>query len=320
MLLAYALALATALSAGPRYDTVHLANGGRLRGTVVADTPSEVMIELPDGSVRRFSRSEVVRIVYGDDAAAAAQGATAPPAPTVYGATPPPPPPFAPEAPPPPPPAAIPAPAAPEPRHPKESTGFQMALALEGLGPYGQLTRDGSDLNELVQGEVGLALEVGGKPTPGVFLGVMVEGAAGHPGTRYRGACNDSFNDCVATTARAGGLVRWYFRPGASRTGWLAVGSGVEYTSSTVYDRGTTVKRGEITATGWEILRVSLGVDWRLSEGIGLGLYGVGSVASFSHIENTTTGVDSSLHPIDTSGTSTTHGWVGGGVRMVIFP
>jgi hypothetical protein len=330
-----AIALAAALfAATPSYDTVFLANGGRVRGTVVEDTPAQVLIQLPDGTYRRFARAEILRVTYGDEAGLAQPPAAPAPSPAPPGPAPqsePPPPPLPPPPPPtsrPPPRTAPPptpfapdevaprrrvaqAPPAPPARKPAASTGFQLSLAIEGLGPLGRVSQGGPQLHDLARGEGALALEIGGKPTPGLFLGILVEGAAGKEGHLFAAACQAG-GDCIATTGRVGALARFYFTPGGSGTGWLAVGTGVEATNQTAFVRGTTQKLADATASGWEIARVSVGYDWRLSEVLGLGAYLVGSVGTYGKFEG--------LSAQALAGDRAAHGWLGGGVRAVLFP
>jgi hypothetical protein len=49
-----------------RLDTVHLANGGRLRGLVTEEGPEGVAVRLVDGAERRLAPGEVKRIDYSD--------------------------------------------------------------------------------------------------------------------------------------------------------------------------------------------------------------------------------------------------------------
>ncbi len=62
-----ALLLAAALAATPNYDSVTTADGTRLIGTVVEESPTKgVTIQLADGTTRRLERSEVRRIEFAD--------------------------------------------------------------------------------------------------------------------------------------------------------------------------------------------------------------------------------------------------------------
>jgi hypothetical protein len=174
------------------------------------------------------------------------------------------------------------------------------------------VSRTGPQLRDLVEGEGAVALELGAKPIPELFLGVLVEGAAGNQGRTLRATCRARENDCVTTTGRLGVLARLYLTPGGARTGWLAIGTGVESTSTTAFLRGTTEKVSELTATGWEIARGSLGYDFRLSPAVGVGVYVAASVAAFDRFKGDLAGV--------ATGGRSVHGWLGAGVRAVMFP
>jgi len=62
-----ALILAAALAAPPQFDTVTTADGTRLIGTVVEESPTKgITIQLADGSTRRLERAEVRRVEFAD--------------------------------------------------------------------------------------------------------------------------------------------------------------------------------------------------------------------------------------------------------------
>ena len=97
--LAGALSLTLAISAAHAEDVVHLRNGGRIRGTVIEESPTAgVRIKLADGRIRALKPEEVFRVEYDAGGAAPPPGPEAPAQPTAPGAPPPP------VAPPPPPP------------------------------------------------------------------------------------------------------------------------------------------------------------------------------------------------------------------------
>jgi len=71
-LLSYAAWLALAWSVAPALaqagdvdDTVHLRNGGRIRGVVISDDGNWVDVRLPSGKTRTLKRQEVTDITYG---------------------------------------------------------------------------------------------------------------------------------------------------------------------------------------------------------------------------------------------------------------
>ncbi len=76
-----ALLALTPAWAGDGDDIVHLANGGRVRGTVFDEDPVKgVTVKLLDGTTRTIPMAEVARVQYGPAAAAAAPApAPAPP-------------------------------------------------------------------------------------------------------------------------------------------------------------------------------------------------------------------------------------------------
>jgi hypothetical protein len=63
-------------------DTVKLANGGRVRGTVVEEDPQKgVTLKLGDGTLRKIPAKDVKQVEYGADAAKQAAPSPAPAAP-----------------------------------------------------------------------------------------------------------------------------------------------------------------------------------------------------------------------------------------------
>jgi hypothetical protein len=75
-----ALLLAAALAAAPNYDTVTTADGTRLIGTVVEESPTRgVTIQLADGTTRRLERADVRRIEFSDGSVTVWEAPAAPP-------------------------------------------------------------------------------------------------------------------------------------------------------------------------------------------------------------------------------------------------
>jgi hypothetical protein len=77
-----ALLLAATLAVTSNYDTVTTADGTRLIGTVVEESPTKgVTIQLADGTTRRLERSEVRRIEFADGSVTVWEAPAAPAAP-----------------------------------------------------------------------------------------------------------------------------------------------------------------------------------------------------------------------------------------------
>jgi len=47
-------------------DTIFLANGGRVRGTIMVEEPEFISIRLPDGSTKRVPRHEISRVAFAN--------------------------------------------------------------------------------------------------------------------------------------------------------------------------------------------------------------------------------------------------------------
>ncbi|HET8540327.1 MAG TPA: hypothetical protein VFL83_10695 [Anaeromyxobacter sp.] len=76
-----ALVAALLASASPS-DTVYTADGGRITGTVLEESPTAgVTIQMPDGTVRRLERSQVSRIEFADGTVSTVRPPAPPPAP-----------------------------------------------------------------------------------------------------------------------------------------------------------------------------------------------------------------------------------------------
>src|SRR5687767_15570942 len=93
-------ALVTVASTAVADDVVHLKSGGRVRGTVTLQDPTEgVVVLLADGTIKKIPAADVARVDYGDAGAppvatpapADPAPAPAPPAPPPAAAPPPPP-------------------------------------------------------------------------------------------------------------------------------------------------------------------------------------------------------------------------------------
>src|SRR5438105_6698756 len=72
LVIAAALGVSPFALAGDLDDTVHLANGGRVRGVVLQDEPNgALVIRLPDGTTRSIPRGDVRSVDYGSKAGTA---------------------------------------------------------------------------------------------------------------------------------------------------------------------------------------------------------------------------------------------------------
>jgi hypothetical protein len=76
LLVGGALSIASAAHADELIDTVFLANGGRVRGSVMVDDAKVVSVRLADGKTKEIARSEVMRVEYAATASTAVSAET----------------------------------------------------------------------------------------------------------------------------------------------------------------------------------------------------------------------------------------------------
>lgn len=331
-----AILAATLLAAAPMHDTVFTSDGGRVVGTVVEEGPQGIAVQLGDGTFRRLPRREVVRIEYADGSvskpAEAAPAQPQPPPPAQQPAYPPPqayppPPQYTPPPPqytPPPPPAYLPPPyrvAPPPPRPayvaPPRGGGplspLYLSFGLGGAFLSGEAERD-VDVDRVAGNQFALALEGGVRLNPHLALGLYLDGGAGDVGSDFRSDCSASGLDCTASTGRFGVLLRATLEPAAPSTPWLSVGTGMESTTVSFNDGGP-----DLTYSGWDMLRLQGGWDFRGHGVVGVGLYAGVRFGRYSQVE----GVDPVLLEVRTvhlGADRAIHTTVEAGLRFTLFP
>jgi hypothetical protein len=327
-----AILAAVMLAAAPQNDTVYTANGGRLVGTVVEETPQAVTIQLPDGTTRRLSRADVTRIEYADGSVSA-PSRPAPPAPPPTYRTPPPQPSYPPQPPPPayrpPPPAYGPPPYGPPSYPPQHRRGmprlmpFWGSFGIGGSFPNGKAEGTTVDpttgiatdvpIDQRLGSQLGLWFEGGARVTPHLGIGLYLDLGIGDPAGEAQAACSAAGTNCTASTGRFGVLLRHTFQPYASSTPWLAIGTGYEWAdiSADTYDYGS---ESILNYHGWEMLRLMAGVDLRTSPVFGVGLYGGWSFGRYTHADYHDGLGDLSIP------SQATHWTIEAGLRFTLFP
>jgi hypothetical protein len=321
-----AILAAVMLAATAQHDTVFMADGGRVVGTVVEEGPQGVAVQLVDGTFRRFARREVVRIEYADGSVSTARpveprpsppAQAAPPAPAPAQPYPPPaytlPPPPSYTPPPPPRYAPPPYPARPPPAAWQGGpvSPVYLSFGLGGAVLSGRAERfEGRnvDMDSLFDPQLNLAFEGGLRLNPHLALGLYADVGVGDPAREVRDFCNDNGFACDARSGRVGILLRHTFQPAARATPWIAAGTGYEYGNVQASDNGQEILR----YSGWEMLRLMAGFDLRSSPVFGVGFYGALSFGRYSRYEETTFS--------DNISDRTTHTTIQGGLRFTLFP
>jgi hypothetical protein len=313
------LAVAALLAAAPPYDTVFTTDGGRVVGTVIEEGPQEISIQLPDGTVRRLPRGGVARIVYSDGSISTIRPAQPPPAaaPRAQPAPekpsgPPPPPPGNPGPPPsylppyPPPPYAPP-PSAPKPWPSGPISPLYLSLGVAGAFPYGEVEK-GVDVDRVFEPQVDFDLEGLVRLSQHLAIGLYLDLGFGDPARETRDACHAVGISCDAHRTRFGLLLRQTFLPKAHVAPWLSVGTGYEWAEITDDYYGDE----QFSYSGWEMVRLQVGIDIRSSPAIGFGLFGGAALGRYDDVSDSTGDFDVAGDPYHTT--------VIAGARVVLFP
>jgi hypothetical protein len=285
---------------GP-FDTVFFLGGGRVRGTVLEESPtSGVTIRLLDGTLRKYSRDEIVRIEYADGSVSRRRQAP-PPAPR---------------------PPVAPAPqAAPPPALPPQPPAYQAQKSQAPILPvYGAIglgatmfsgkSFEGVEMDDEFNPQAHLSLEGGLRLSPAFAIGVYMDGGAGDPSRSVREACDAVNATCTGVTGRFGFLLRHTWDYAAPTSKWLSLGTGWEVASVT---RDDTTDTEVFTYTGREYIRLGGGIDFRSNAVLGVGLYGSVSWGEYDDIEDRRVGAPQNLP-------GATHITTQVGLRLTLFP
>jgi hypothetical protein len=190
---------------------------------------------------------------------------------------------------------------------PPASTGFQLSLGVGLMAPFGG-AGDGSAMSGLPVQLLLADLGLGGKINESWYLGAYAGLAAG-------GAGSFGCDGCAAGSARLGIEARYSFAPAARWNPWVGYGLGFEALSVGTNDNGESIGR-----SGFELARLTGGVDARLVKGFGLGPYVGLSLGEYTSESTTNDSSNISATTSSPIANKSLHGWLTLGVRFVIFP
>ena len=200
-----------------------------------------------------------------------------------------------------------------------------MSMRLGWMFPTGDATgASGDSFPRRLSAQFPFQLGFGAKITDALYLGSYLGASFGNNGSdgRVERACTDSdenlHNDiaCNSYTLRIGLELQYHFRPAQAVNPWLGYGIGPELASQSITDR-IRGRDENTTVTGWEYARLTFGVDFRLTHGIGGGPLLEGTLGEFRHSHTEVNG--QTTHSGSISDTAL-HGWVSLGLRFVLFP
>ena len=171
--------------------------------------------------------------------------------------------------------------------------------------------------------QVPLALDIGAKIGPSIFVGVFFHIGFGGEGsdTLVEALCNDDDEDlendvsCSVITLRLGLEAQYHFMPAERLNPWLGYGAGFESASQTIRDTAHGYAETH-TASGLTYAQIGGGFDFR-SKVFGAGPYAEVALGRFAKSTTEVDGIETDSGDITDSAW---HAWVSLGLRMVLFP
>ena len=270
--------LALLSAAGGPYDTVRLADGGLARGTVIEDdTTNGVTLQFPDGTARHWTRAEVTSIEYAEQA------------------------------------SPVPEASRPQPFSERAPWPFTLSLGTGGALTEGQVGSRAGSTSDWWTGFILFQVEAGFRIRQAWTTLAYLDGGGGDAAQRLVRACNAQGLSCGAGSVRLGLMERYAFAPAASRTPWIALGTGYETTG--VMAKGSA-GREYISFDGWEVLKLAGGYDFRFTRIFGIGLFAGVSLATYGNIS--VSGPEYLSPPV--LGDQRLHAWFQLGGRLILFP
>ena len=168
----------------------------------------------------------------------------------------------------------------------------------------------GVSMSDLFRPQLLLTMEGGLRLSPHFTWSLVLDLGLGDAATPAFDTCR-SFggSDCSALSGRFGLQVRYAFTPLAPRTAWVSLATAAEV-GMISYDASTTAN--DLVYSGWEVLRLGAGLDFRSTHGLGWGPFVSVGFGRYSEVEDG----GSTFTLRGTRG----HTWVQAGVRLILFP
>jgi hypothetical protein len=180
--------------------------------------------------------------------------------------------------------------------------GFQMSIRLGYERPVG-LFDSGEAMSSTFGAHYPIILDIGARVGRGWFIGGYLGLAAGEAAGDAADYCGSS---CTSFQTRFGLSLAYSFAPASRWNPWIGYSLGFETINLSMGDGNS------VSAYGFELGIVSVGVDYRASRGFGIGPWVGAGAGMYSSVSVTGMG-DSGLD-------RAVHGWIMGGLRFVVFP
>ncbi|MBX3182931.1 MAG: hypothetical protein KIT72_17940 [Polyangiaceae bacterium] len=192
--------------------------------------------------------------------------------------------------------------------------------------PAGEATGEpGDDLASRYSWQVPIAVGLGAKLSPRVYLGGYLGFAFGAEGSdnRVEYLCEDNDvnlqndNACSTVSFEIGAQLTYSFSPGERWNPWISYGLGYEVTSQSLdMTRDRRRLYSESTSSrGITFAKLGAGLDYRAK--VGVGPFAEAAIGQFLS-NSTVTSIESrQTHDIDDTAI---HAWITVGIRLVIQP
>jgi hypothetical protein len=199
---------------------------------------------------------------------------------------------------------------------PYPRTGFQGALRTGVSIPTGNVVEGNAAMSSFFKAQVPIFVEAGVKLSPAIFLGGFAGlsfGGAGNDFKTAQGCTAIAARGCVATDFRIGVEIQYHFQPDERMNPWVGYGLGYESATASASGGGPSFSSN---ASGLEFLKLSGGLDFRLSRSFGLGPWIGLDLGQYGHTQTGTGGASIDVNVQNTA----LHEWFSLGVRGVLFP
>jgi hypothetical protein len=199
-----------------------------------------------------------------------------------------------------------------------------MALRFGLSFPMGDATSAPLDsLGARYAWQVPIALDVGAKIGPSVFVGGYLLFAFGAEGSDalVESLCDDDDDDlendvnCNTSTLRLGLKAQYHFMPGEKTNVWVGYGAGFESSTQSIRDSQQGYAEAT-TVSGITWAELSVGADFR-SKLFGVGPYAELALGRFDHSRTEMNSVETAAGDI---ADPAWHAWFSLGLRMILFP
>lgn len=162
----------------------------------------------------------------------------------------------------------------------RSDTGLELGLRAGYGVPRGDYAKDFS-LSKEASGQLPVMLDLGLRVLPQLYAGLYFQYGLASQGDNVRDNCDKASLDCSLRGYRVGLNVHYHFNR-ATFAPWVGVGAGYEWLS---IERSKGNARLSETLSGLEVVNLSLGLDYKLSQAFRLGPFFTATVAQYSYLK-----------------------------------